>query len=210
MKKIIRSVLLLLLVFMIGGAEAQKTKASKKEKVSKSSSTGSQHSDTTSAMETPPEIERLEDTKIDVVTNISSINFDTSSSPDDGFTKDIVRLLTITGALENDAKLAEQSLNMSLGDNDNEEIKEFKKRFLYEMKEGRARTWLTNLYIRTYRRLFTQAEIAELTVFYQTALGKKVTQNLPQLMQSILLESQKIGMYLGQKIMMEIRENNNQ
>lgn len=152
--------------------------------------------------DTPPEVDTLETTKIDLPAAV--IDFDTTAVVDDAFTKDILALLTLTGALENDVKAAEQSLKQSLGASDNPTTNAFYERFMYEMREGRARRWMTNLYIRTYREHFTHNEIKEIIQFYQTPLGKKFIAKSPLVMQTVMLEAQKMGAYLGQTIMTDI------
>lgn len=153
----------------------------------------------------PPEVEKLEDSKIDNPS--AEINFDTTAAIDDAFTKDILALLTLTGAFENDVKAAEQALKQNLGESNDPNAKVFYERFMYEMREGRARRWMTNLYVRTYRLNFTHSEIKEITQFYQTPLGKKFIEKTPLVAQAVMMQGQKIGAYLGQTIMAEILNN---
>ena len=150
----------------------------------------------------PPEVERLEDAKITPVQPI--INFDTAAPPNDAFTKDILALLVLTGALENEIQVADKMLKESLGESDDPRTAVFYERFMQEMREGKARRWLNNLYVRTYREHFTHNEIKEITQFYQTPLGKKFIEKSPLVVQAVMLEAQKMGAYLGQSIMTDI------
>jgi uncharacterized protein len=195
---------MLLMVANFSAAYAQNKNTDKKASVS--TEKGAKSKPTQNKEDIPPEMVQLEDSKIDVVPNDPQINFDTSAAPDDAFTKTIHKLLEVTGALQNDVRVAEQAFIASSGNADSPQIREFKKRFLLEMKEGRARTWLTNLYIRSYRKFYTEEDVKALIEFYQTPLGKKVTQTLAPLMQAVMTDSQKIGAYLGRKLMNEMMD----
>lgn len=134
-----------------------------------------------------------------------AINFDTTAAPNDSLTAKIQELLTLTRALNRDVDMAEKSLNASAPSmQDNPMFQTFKTRFIFEMREGRARRWLTNLYIRQYRNLFTAAEIQALINFYETPVGKTVMEKQAVLSGNVMQEAQQIGQYLGGTIMQEI------
>ena len=149
-----------------------------------------------------PRVESIADTPITHAQPI--IDFDTTASPDDAFTNDIKTLLKTVGALDADIKVAEQTLKASFDGQNNELITEFSTRFINELKGGRARRWLENLYIRTYRNAYTQKDVQDLIQFYGTPLGKKLVATTPSIMASVMTSSQKIGKYLGQQIIAEI------
>lgn len=136
-------------LFSVSAIGQQKASAPKKATPTKKAA------QTPAKEDLPPEVERLEDTKI--TPTQPEINFDTTAAVDDAFTKDILALLTLTGALENDVKAAEQSLKQSFGDSNDPNTTAFYQRFMHEMREGRARRWMTNLYVRTYRENFTHS-----------------------------------------------------
>jgi hypothetical protein len=140
---------------------------------------------------------------------VQELAFDTSAAPEDAFTQDIRQLLTLTGAAALDTKMAGISLKESLKGNESEFTKKFYERFIYEMTEGRAKQWLTNLYIRAYRRYFSPSEIKQLIVFYQTPLGKKISAQLPDLMGDVMKDARQIGMYLGARISEELMNEGN-
>lgn len=164
--------------------------------------------DTLSRYDIPPETKELEDTRIDVVSALPSM--DTASPPDDDFTRDIRNLLIITKAEESDVKMAELSLKQSLGSDTSAVIKEFYKRFVFEIREGRARKWLRNLYINAYRGVYTQEDIKSLILFYQTPLGQNLLNKNPVLLQKVMTEGQNIGRYLGGKLMQEVLDEEKQ
>ncbi len=194
-------VLALALSFMLSPSAIgqQKTNSNKKATATKKAV------QTPVSEDLPPEVENLEDTKIDLPP--AEINFDTTAAPNDAFTKDILALLTLTGALENEVQVADKMLKQSLGESNDPRTTAFYERFMQEMREGRARRWLNNLYVRTYREHFTHTEVREIAEFYQAPLGKKFIEKSPLVAQAVMLEAQKMGSYLGQTIMTEILNN---
>lgn len=164
--------------------------------------------DTLSKYDIPPETKELEDTRIDVVSALPPM--DTTSPPDDDFTRDILKLLTITKAEESDVKMAELSLKQSLGSDTSAVMGEFYRRFVFEIREGRARKLLRNLYVNSYRGVYTQDDIKSLILFYQTPLGQNLLNKTPILVQKVMVEAQNIGRYLGTKLMREVLEDEKQ
>ena len=139
------------------------------------------------------------------------IDFDTSAVPEDDFTASIRKLLVVMDARQTDIEMAEKSLKESIGPsfddpNTSAMMHKFLDRFMFEMREGRASRWLENLYIRNYRALFTPVEIQSLIEFYQTPLGQKTLQRTKILLQNVMSEARRIGMYLGTDLMRKIMD----
>ncbi|HVG41329.1 MAG TPA: DUF2059 domain-containing protein [Chitinophagaceae bacterium] len=213
MAQLRKEFLLLFLVSLLSVSLMAQTAPAKNKKEIEAKKQQAYKADTTRF--TPPKIVKESNSKdipppVEAMDNVPipadpMIDFDTTAAPDDAFTRDIKTLLKLMGALETDVAVAEKTLKTTLGDGDNELIKEFSSRFINEMRNGRSKRWLENLYIRSYRSAYTQKEIGELIQFYGTPLGKKVVSTLPALMSSVMENSQKIGRYIGQKLMNEIQ-----
>lgn len=59
---------------------------------------------------------------------------------------------------------------------------------------------ITNLVIPIYQKYYTDEDIQQLIVFYQTPLGKKVIASTPQIMQESMQVGQNWGRAIGEKI----------
>lgn len=129
------------------------------------------------------------------------IDFDTTSAPNDEFTQDILQLLEVTNAMNFGQVFAN---GIAKPEEQNELLKEFYKRFFIDLKEGSSYRWMKNLYIKVYRQKYTREEVRELVKFYQSPLGKKVIKETMEMLPAIMKEGEKIGKYLGTKIMNEI------
>jgi|HubBroStandDraft_2_1064218.scaffolds.fasta_scaffold05909_4 hypothetical protein len=55
-----------------------------------------------------------------------------------------------------------------------------------------------------YDRHFSEEEIKSLVQFYQTPLGKKAIQEMPQITSELMAQGQKLGESLGRKSMLEV------
>lgn len=132
------------------------------------------------------------------------LTFDTTAAVDDAFTADVRQLMNTMHFKENLIQTVSGSLDQNTSQLPADFKEEFKKRFLKEFTDGPGMRWMENLFIKTYRRHFTQAEIKELVRFYDTELGKKFIAVSPELTLNIMQDSQKIGQYLGFKVGQEI------
>ncbi len=190
---------------MVLSAEAQ----NKKKKVVKESSVEA-------PPPPPPQLEELREVKIDVVPTdktdkerinsipdipVPEIDFDTTAAPNDELTRDILQLLELTNAMNIGQVFAQ---GLSKPEEQNELLKEFYKRFFKEMKDGDAHKWMMSLFVKAYRQRYTGEEIQELVKFYQTPLGKKVIKETVEMLPAVMKEGEKIGKYLGARIMNEI------
>lgn len=161
----------------------------------------------------PPSQEQLIETRIDIDTSsrgrivsdepvsmdLPPLNFDTTGVPDDQFSKDILRLLEVTNAID----MGMQFGNALAGEKD-ESMKEFYTRFFKDMKEGTTRRWMNRLYIRTYRQRYTHEEVLEIIKFYETPVGKKLITQTTDILPGIVEQGKRMGAYQGMKIYMEM------
>jgi hypothetical protein len=149
--------------------------------------------------EPPPQIETLEDTRIDEV-----LPFDTSSVPNDELTTSIKELMKITGAMEVGKQMGRGIAELSRSGQANQLPQEFYDRLLKEFESGQTTQWMINSIVRIYRQKFTLEEIKTITAFYQTPIGKKTISLLPAIAQESMKEGEQIGRYLGMKVYREL------
>lgn len=160
----------------------------------------------------PPPVDVLEKMVVDTGSNYPSvgmpdpaIDFDTTEAPDDAFTAKIIELLNLTNTTKSNIEAAEKSLAQSFaGQENNPMVRAFRSRFLADLQQGKTSRWLRNLYIRKYRAIFTPEEVDALLVFYRTPAGEKTMKKQIQFATEVVIDSQKIGMYMGQMLMKDI------
>ncbi len=131
------------------------------------------------------------------------MNFDTTQVVQDSFTADILRLMKTTGAM-NIGVIMAKGIEDKRVTEANPMMKEFYYRLYNELEHGAVYRHLVNYFVKTYRKYFTQDEINSLIAFYETDLGKKAIQLLPQLTQEAMQYGGKVGAYYGEKIMYEL------
>lgn len=165
-------------------------------------------------IEPPPQVEELKEVRIDTSSGqgerrivrdspvempMPEVNFDTTTVPDDAFTRDILKLLEVTNGINIGTQLA-----TAMTDEKDASMKEFYTRFMKDMKEGTTRRWMERIYVRAYRKRFTHEEIKELIGFYEGPLGKKLISQTAEMLPGIMEEGKRMGAYQGMKIYMEM------
>jgi hypothetical protein len=136
---------------------------------------------------------------------VPQVDFDTTAVPDDAFTRDIMKLLEVTNAINLGTMIAE---NMPKEYENNETMKKFYAKFISDMKNGTSRRWLERAYVREYRKNFTQEEIKELVRFYESPIGKKLTNVTLEILPGVMKQGKNIGAYRGIQLYMEIINEN--
>lgn len=149
----------------------------------------------TATEEPPPRMELIDDF------TLPPISFDTTASPDDAFTHDILRLLEVTNAIKIGTSMADNMQEMAQA---NDEMKEFYSRFMEDMRTGTMRRWMERIYTREYRKRFSHADIQELLRFYDSPVGKKIVDQTVDLLPGVMQQGRKMGEYMGMKIYMEM------
>lgn len=149
----------------------------------------------------PPPMEKISD---DVIIDTSimqdiPINFDTTAVVNDDFSADIRKMMNALRFKQNFIETIEQSIDQNISQIPQIYRERFKTKFMQELKSPTVMLWLENLFIKSYRQHFSQAEIKELTQFYQTDVGRKMVAVTPALTSGIMMEAGKIGAYVGQK-----------
>jgi hypothetical protein len=132
------------------------------------------------------------------------ITFDTTAVVEDSFTADIRQLMNGMQFKENLVKTVSSALEQNTTQLPVHYRSSFKEKFMREFTGASALGWMENLFIKNYRKSFTQSEIRELIQFYETSLGKKFIDKSPELTSNIMQDSQKIGEYIGYKVGQEI------
>jgi hypothetical protein len=148
--------------------------------------------------EPPPEVERLEATTIS-----EELPFDTTSAPNDALTAAIKELMTLTGAMDLGKQMG-RNIAQIQNSGPNQLPQEFYDRLLKEYDNEQTNRWMVNAIVKIYRKKFTLDEVQAITAFYNTPVGKKTIQLLPQIMQESMKEGEQIGRYLGMKIYYEL------
>jgi len=119
-----------------------------------------------------------------LASEVKSFTADTTAVPEDELTQAIRTLRQTRGGL--DAKVAvmlkikEDVGNGKLKKEQAEKLQAF-------FTSGQGAKWLENAVIRIYRQHFTLAEIKEITAFYATEAGRKMSENFPV----VVMESMK-------------------
>lgn len=198
-----RTLLLLIALSIFFSANAQKVKSTKKSKAKEEE-----------IEMPPPPMEELKEVRIDtsgVKQSISSpqkgfkkedffFNMpDTSAAPNDDLTKELKKLLDITGALD----VGVQFAKMMNSDNEQERNglpKEFYKKMYEEMSTGDTRKIFENEIIKIYRKYYTLEDVKGILAFYNSEIGKKTLTMIP----SILEESKRVGTEFGRVIGMKV------
>lgn len=119
---------------------------------------------------------------------------------DNAKTKDIKRLLTLTGA----ADLGIQALGSSMQGlrNSNPNIPE--EFFTEFQKQFNAELIITNI-APIYDKHYTHEEIKELIKFYQTPLGKKTISTMPKIMEESMEMGQELGKQVAEKVVKQLQ-----
>jgi hypothetical protein len=132
---------------------------------------------------------------------VPQVDFDTTAVPNDDFTKDILRLLTVTNALNLGILFAE---NMPKEYENNPTMKMLYARLIEDMRSGTSRRWFERVYVREYRKLYTAEDIKELLKFYDSPLGRKVVRTTFEMLPGITTQGKYIGAYMGAKLFMDM------
>lgn len=136
---------------------------------------------------------------------VPQVDFDTTAVPEDAFTADIMKLLEVTNAINLGTLIAE---NMPKEYENNETMKNFYARLIGDMRNGVSRRWIERAYVREYRKKFTQEEIKELIRFYDSPIGKKLTNVTLEILPGVMQQGKNIGAYRGMQIYMDIINEN--
>jgi hypothetical protein len=210
MKQYFRTILFLIISALILVQANGQVKTNKKKKVEK-----------VEEIEPPPPQEELKVVEIDMAgadtirtqpkegiypgVPVPQVDFDTTAVPNDSFTKDILRLLTVTNAINLGVLFAN---NMPKEYENNEQLKELYKRLIKDVESGVARRWVERAYVREYRNRFTPQDITELINFYESPIGKKLISVTYDLLPGVMNQGKNIGAYRGTQLYVEMMKEN--
>jgi len=151
--------------------------------------------------EKPPEVEKLEETKINTPppTLPPLPDIDTVPPPNDELTKEIKKLLQVTNAFTASKTLmtkilsTQRTSNTGLPD-------EFYARMLAAIENGQVIGYIENTVVKIYRQKFTLEDIKGVIKFYETPLGKKMAAENVNIMAASSSAGEKVGQYMAIKI----------
>ena len=159
--------------------------------------------------ELPPDVQDLQDTKIDLISADSAVKYykgpplDTMPPPQDELTKELRKMLEMTGSLNLGVQFAKGMQEMQASGTDILP-KEFYDRLYEELANGNGKRWFENAIIKVYRKHLTLEDVKQLNVFYSTPAGKKYISLLPVFLDESKEVGAGIGRYLGLKIYEEL------
>lgn len=114
---------------------------------------------------------------------------DTTAVPDDKLTAAIKKLRRVKGGFNiNEAilfKIAEDRNKGDITKEESDKLEDF-----FANKNGKV--WLENAVIHIHRNIFTLSEVKQLTKFYQSEAGKKMSANFPVIMLQSMKAAEKI------------------
>jgi len=119
--------------------------------------------------------------------------------------RDIRQLMTAMGVADLSTKIMDQmigQLKQMAPDAPEEFWTNFRKK-----ADGQG---YVELIIPIYAKHFSHAEIKELTAFYNSPIGKKVSATLPAITQESMTAGRQWGMQLAQEVMEELKEKGHQ
>lgn len=115
--------------------------------------------------------------------------------------KKINQLLELTGSAKMGIQIMDQMINTFKSSHStvNEQFwEDFKK----EVKIDDINT----IIIPIYDKYYTENDIDQLIVFYNSPIGKKMISTMPQVMQESIAAGQKIGKEIGEKVITQLKE----
>ena len=159
----------------------------------------------------PPEVQALQDTKIDVISGDSAKYYikepvlDTIPPPEDELTNELRKMLEMTGALNLGVQFAKGMQDLQAT---GQAIlpKEFYDRLYDAIANGDGKRWFENSVIKIYRKHLTLEDVKQLNAFYGTQAGKKYISLLPVFLEESQELGAGIGKYLGLKIYEQLRK----
>lgn len=113
----------------------------------------------------------------------------------------IKELISITDA----KNVTQQILNQSV-DTMKSQFPQVPQKFWNEFKAGVNADELINRLIPIYNKYFTEEDIKQLIVFYQTPLGKKLISVNPQIARDSLIVGQQYGKEVAQTVIQKLQD----
>ncbi len=130
-------------------------------------------------------------------------NFDTTLVPEDNFTKEIDKLLIEIEAVNNATIIGISYIENELKKDNSLAMNGFYKKFKTALASEEVKKYYRNLFVRIYRKYYTEEEVIQLTSFYKTELGKKTFKNMAIISSEAMIDATKFGEYIGRRIYAE-------
>jgi len=124
-----------------------------------------------------------------ISTEMKNFTVDTSAVPNDSLS-DAIRKLRSTKGGFNITEAVEYKIAEDLNKGDLNKATADKLTNFYT--QGNGKRWLENAVVWIYRKQFTLPEVNELVLFYQSPVGKKMSQNFPVVMLQSMKAAEQI------------------
>ncbi|MBD0724986.1 hypothetical protein B6A10_07330 [Flavobacterium sp. L1I52] len=120
-------------------------------------------------------------------------------------TEKIKQLMELTGSGKMGVQIMDQiirSFKTSHSSSVNDE-------FWEEFKKGVKAEDFENMILPIYDKYYTESDIDQLIVFYNSSIGKKMISTMPQVMQESMAAGQKLGKEITEKLLAKLKEKDN-
>jgi hypothetical protein len=123
------------------------------------------------------------------------------SAADSAKKQDILTLLRLSGS----AELGIQALDQMLTSFE-EVFPEVPMEFWNDFRNEASASTLLDMMIPIYDKYYTHEDIRELIKFYESPVGRKMTETMPLILQESMEAGQEWGRDLGEKVMQRLKE----
>ena len=114
--------------------------------------------------------------------------------------KKINQLLELTGSAKMGIQIMDQMINTFKSSHST-----VNEQFWEDFKKEIKMDDINNIIIPIYDKYYTENDIDQLIVFYNSPIGKKMISTMPQVMQESIAAGQKIGKEIGEKVITQLK-----
>ena len=137
-----------------------------------------------------------------ILTFISFTSFTSFSQNDNSYKKALKKFMDTQGTfklldIQVDMLFKQFNLDVILNEKEIEELR------------GGMYEDLLNIYTPIYKKNFSEEELNEMTMFFESGIGKKFVEKSPEMLQEVMPETTKWGMGLGLKVQELIQKKRN-
>lgn len=138
------------------------------------------------------------------VLDTATLGFDTTVVSEDAHTTKVRKLIEVSRTMEN-AVHAVQVMFSTMDQDDNPGMRRFIELVLVELKSPRVQKWYENQLIRSFKQFYTEDEVEELILFYQSPLGKKLLEVTPKQTAEQADFGGRLGEYLARLVLARLQ-----
>lgn len=128
---------------------------------------------------------------------------DTAAAPNDELTRELRKMINLTGAIDFGLLQADNSADM-LRQMEDELPDGFVDRFLEELRSENFKRLFENVIINIYRKHLTLSDAKEIVRFYESEVGKKVLSTMPAVYEQSKKAGELLGAAIGERIYDEL------